>query len=188
MNTLISEKENPRIGDHIVIFPKDENPYEAQILELGETCKLLKDKEGSLSDRIFELPYRELQNVRREYKVIGLTEFTYQSTQNSFLQAELSHVEKTFNITENKIQCFYHFSITDPELFVLPLKSEIAQQIINQPYETIIICHKMYFVEKDFITDGRNTKASFVFHPDSPKRTAFTKRSHNLFTYKEPLE
>lgn len=192
MNPYYSIKNKPRIGD-IVLFSPDNTPsYEAQILELNNlknNCKLIIDKDEPLVERIFEIPHDSLRLKfpRREYKVINLTEYPDSRTGQKLLLAELSHVQKTFSITENNVICSLSFSTNDIELYVLPLISILAQHLINHPEETIMICHVMYFIERDFILDGNKIKASFISQPDflSPKEQAFVKRNKHLFAMED---
>jgi hypothetical protein len=187
-NSLSSKKEHPQIGDIVVSFPNDGTPYQSQIIDIDtedNTYQLLKDEKGLLSERIFKLDYKapELDMPRREYKVINLTEFPDRRTGGKMILAELSHVKKTFIRLKDSIECFQNFSLTDPEYYVLSHSSDLAQYIIKNPEETIMICHKMYFMEKDIIINNKKTTAYFTYSP--PKEQAFLKRSKYLFSYAE---
>lgn len=187
----MSTKDKARVGDIIFCSPEDATSYYAQILEINKddnTCTLIKDVEGTISERIFKLPCDSLYlNLpKREYKVINLTEYPDHSTGKKILLAELSPIEKTFifSAETDTIFPFFDFSIdTDLELYVLPLSSEIAQFMLMYPEETLMICHKMNFIERDFIKNGEKLRASYIFQPDylSPKKQGLLKNSKYLF-------
>jgi hypothetical protein len=190
MNPLISSKDKPQVGDIVLQSPANGTPYEAQILEMDQhsnTCKLLKDIEGTFSERVYEVPLNTIWNAKREYKVINLTKYPADENGEAILVAELSYFKKRFIIMGHDIRCTFSFDATDTDVFVFPFSSEIAQYLMAHPEETININHKMYYIEKDFILNGQKMKASFIFQPEQrmPTQRAFVKRSKYLFVHEE---
>lgn len=190
MNPLTSSKDKPQVGDIVLEVPANGAPYEAQILEMNQhsnTCKLLKDSEGTFSERVFEVPLDTIWNAKREYKVINLTQYPADENGGAILVAELAYVKKRFIIMGHDIRCTFSFDPTETDVFVFPFPSEIAQYLMDHPEETINLNHKMYYKERDFILNGQKMKASFIFQPERmmPTQRAFVKRSKYLFVYEE---
>jgi hypothetical protein len=164
MENKISFKNSKQIGD-IVLFMEPKPITEGQIIEINheaELIKVIKKGEGPISERIKWYPSNEFPFPRREYKIINLTEFPDMSTGKNLLVAELAHVQKTFQVNDNSVTCFDTFSLSNLDTFILPMESRYANDFINNPDNNKIICHTLYYKERDFIMDNEVISASYL--------------------------
>src|SRR5690606_25525030 len=87
--------------------------------------------------------YDELVLIKREYKIMNLTENRDTVTREMKLLAALSPREKQFHFySDNNFRVYSMFNPLEVEMFILPLNSALAQNFLNNPEETKIISIK----------------------------------------------
>lgn len=85
------------------------------------------------------IPLKGNNYFKREYKIMNLTQH------NDVLVTEMSHIEKIYDA---KFNCFTKYSLSDVDIFLIPLSNKYAQEIMTNPHENKEINFVFFFLGK----------------------------------------
>lgn len=126
-------------GDIVFWFKKGR---EGQIISINDNgiYEVLMNNQEFDYDNAHSVHYDELVLMKREYKILNLTESPDSVTREMKLLAKLAPMEKLFTFLGDKsFRIHSMFKPNNVELFILPLNSILSEDFLNNPEETKLI-------------------------------------------------
>lgn len=124
-----------KVGDVITSYQSGKT---GQIVDINvETDSALVYFENEASTELITLNGNNY--FKREYKIMNLTQH------NDFLVAEMSHIEKIYDA---KFNCFTKYSLSEVNIFLIPLSNSYAQDFIKNPQDNKEINFVFFFIGK----------------------------------------
>ena len=124
-----------KVGDVITSYQSGKT---GQIVDINvETDSALVYFEDDASKEW--IPLKGNNYFKRDYKIMNLTQH------NDVLVAEMSHIEKIYDA---KFNCFTKYSLSEVNIFLIPLSNSYAQDFIKNPQDNKEINFVFFFIGK----------------------------------------
>jgi hypothetical protein len=126
-----------KIGDVITSYQSSKT---GQIVDIDLEADTALVNFGNDIERVTEwISLKGNNYFKREYKIMNLTQHP------NFLVAEMSHIEKVFDAS---YVCYTNYSLSEVDVFLIPLDHIYAQDFIKNPDENKLINFVFFFLGK----------------------------------------